>query len=110
MKLNQNLVRLLLSAVEASPEPVNLASLDFEGFTSSEIKFHCEELFDRGFIKGEVNKYIGSTDYIAFCLTPEGSAFLESLTTKKLSFLKKLLNPILHFARDVLVQSIANKF
>ena len=110
MKLNQDLVRLLLSAVEASPEPVNLASLDFEGFTSSEIKFHCEELFDRGFIKGEVNKYIGSTDYIAFCLTPEGSAFLESLTTKKLSFLKKLLNPILHFARDVLVQSIANKF
>ena len=89
---------------------MNLASLDFEGFTSSEIKFHCEELFDRGFIKGEVNKYIGSTDYIAFCLTPEGSAFLESLTTKKLSFLKKLLNPILHFARDVLVQSIANKF
>ena len=110
MKLNQDLVRLLLSAVEASPEPVNLASLDFEGFTSSEIKFHCEELFERGFIKGEVNKYIGSTDYIAFCLTPEGSAFLESLTTKKLSFLKKLLNPILHFARDVLVQSIANKF
>lgn len=110
MKLNQDLVRLLLSAVEASPEPVNLASLDFEGFTSSEIKFHCEELFDRGFIKGEVNKYIGSTDYIAFCLTPDGSAFLESLTTKKFSFLKKLFNPILHFARDVLVQSIANKF
>lgn len=110
MKLNHDLVRLLLSAVEASPEPVNLSSLDFEGFTRLEIDSHCEELFDRGYIKGEVNKYIGSTDYIAFCLTPEGSAFLESLTTKKLRFLKKLINPILHFVRDVLVQHFANKF
>lgn len=109
MKLNQDLVRLLLSAVEASPEPVNLASLDFEGFARSEIKFHCEELFDRDFIKGEVNKYIGGTDYIAFCLTPEGSEYLESLTAKKPGFLKKLLNPILHFVRDVLVQYFANK-
>lgn len=82
---------MLLSAVEASPEPVNLASLDFEGFARLEIDSHCEELFDRGYIKGEVNKYIGSTDYIAFCLTPEGSAFLESLTTKKLRFFKRLL-------------------
>lgn len=106
MKLNHDLVRLLLSAVEASPEPVNLASLDFEGFTRLEIDSHCEELFDRGFIKGEVNKYIGSTDYIAFCLTPAGSAYLKELNT---SGLKKFLYATKRFVRDLLIQYFSSK-
>lgn len=72
MKLNQDLVRLLLSAVEASPEPVNLSELTFDGFSTYDVRNHLKELFRRGYISGEVNKYLASTDYIASFLTPAG--------------------------------------
>ena len=90
MKLNQDLVRLLLSAVEASPEPVNLS----------------EELFRRGYISGEVNKYLASTDYIASFLTPAGSAYLKELNT---SGLKKFLYATKRFVRDLLIQYFSSK-
>lgn len=50
MKLNQDLVRLLLSAVEASPEPVNLSELTFDGFSSYDVRNHLKELFRRAIL------------------------------------------------------------
>lgn len=106
MKLNQDLVRLLLSAVEASPEPVNLSELTFDGFSSYEVRIHLKELFRRGYISGEVNKYLASTDYIADFLTPAGSAYLKELST---SGLKKLFYAAKHFVRDLLIQYFSSK-
>lgn len=91
MKLNQDLVRLILSAVEASPEPVNLSELTFDGFSSYDVRNHLKELFRRGYISGEVNKYLASTDYIASFLTPAGSAYLKELNTSGLNLLHLLL-------------------
>ena len=106
MKLNHDLVRLLLSAVEASPEPVNLSELTFDGFSSYDVRNHLKELFRRGYISGEVNKYLASTDYIASFLTPAGSAYLKELNT---SGLKKFLYAIKRFVRDLLIQYFSSK-
>ena len=106
MKLNQNLVRLLLSAVEASPEPLNLSELTFDGFSSYDVRIHLKELFRRGYISGEVNKYLASTDYIADFLTPAGSAYLKELST---SGLKKFIYAAKRFVRDLLIQYFSSK-
>lgn len=106
MKLNQDLVRLLLSAVEASPEHVNLSELTFDGFSSYDVRIHLKELFRRGYISGEVNKYLASTDYIADFLTPAGSAYLKELST---SGLKKFLYAAKRFVRDLLIQYFSSK-
>ena len=106
MKLNQDLVRLLLSAVEVSPEPVNLSELTFDGFSSYDVINHLKELFRRGYISGEVNKYLASTDYIADFLTPAGSAYLKELNT---SGLKKFLYAAKRFVRDLLIQYLSSK-
>jgi hypothetical protein len=92
--------------VEANPEPVNLSELTFDGFSSYDVRIHLKELFRRGYISGEVNKYLASTDYIADFLTPAGSAYLKELST---SGLKKFLYAAKRFVRDLLIQYFSSK-
>jgi uncharacterized protein DUF2513 len=90
MKLDMDLVRELLFALERKPGPWSLrrTEITIEGHDQTEIGYHLNRMYEAGFICGEVLRSTSTAEriieVIPFDLTWQGHQFLETVRDPEL--------------------------
>lgn len=86
MKRNMELVRDILLTIEDAKPFECIRNMKINGFDKQEIAYHCELLYQAGFIKDyhgeECNNYDGVIYFTVQDLTWEGQDFLETIREK----------------------------
>ena len=80
MKRDMELVRKILLAVEANPQPDNpMQELHVDGFSDLLVHHHVELLYNAGLLSALERKAIGLYEWYPICLTWSGHEFLDTI-------------------------------
>lgn len=81
MKRDMELCRKILFAIEEEYEDVAICNLSIDGYTMKQVAYHCNVLFDGGYIS-DYNAQYGDDEIYFFAvgsLTWEGHDFLDKI-------------------------------
>lgn len=118
MKLNQDLVRLLLLEIEDKTGPydsLELSDISIKDFSDEEILYTTERLLEAGYIKARLETTDLHRDQVIYSLTWDGHKFLDTVRdnvvwrrtndiVKKLSSVS--LSLILHIGEQVILDMV----
>lgn len=118
MKLNQDLVRLLLLQIEDKTgpyEPLELSDISIKDYSYEEILYTTERLLEAGYIKARLETTDLHCDHVIYSLTWDGHKFLDTVRdnvvwrrtndiVKKLSSVS--LSLILHIGEQVILDMV----
>lgn len=118
MKLNQDLVRLLLLQIEDKTgpyEPLELSDISIKDYSYEEILYTTERLLEAGYIKARLETTDLHRDHVIYSLTWDGHKFLDTVRdnvvwrrtndiVKKLSSVS--LSLILHIGEQVILDTV----
>lgn len=118
MKLNQDLVRLLLLQIEDKTrpyEPLELSDISIKDYSYEEILYTTERLLEAGYIKARLETTDLHRDHVIYSLTWDGHKFLDTVRdnvvwrrtndiVKKLSSVS--LSLILHIGEQVILDMV----
>ena len=79
MKLDKDLVRKIMLAVEASKDPNGLVELSLPGHDQAEISYHIMLLDEAGFVDAEDQSTLDGFEWQAKRLTYQGHEFLDTI-------------------------------
>lgn len=84
MKRDPDLIRKILTAIEAAPDSLNSTDIQIEGFSYHEIVYQIKLLLDKGLIRGKFRHSVdGEGVYWIERLTWEGHDFIEAARNEK---------------------------
>lgn len=118
MKLNQNLVRLLLLEIEDKTgpyEPLELSDISIKDFSDEEILYTTERLLEAGYITARLEPTKLQCNQVIYSLTWEGHRFLDTIRDNTVwrrtnDIVKKLssvsLSLILHIGEQVILDMV----
>lgn len=118
MKLNQDLVRLLLLEIEDKTgpyEPLELSDISIKDYSYEEILYTTERLLEAGYITARLEPTKLRCNQVIYSLTWEGHRFLDTVrdsavwrstkdVAKKMSSVS--LNIMLHIAEQVILDMV----
>ncbi len=118
MKLNQDLVRLLLLQIEDKTgpyEPLELSDISIKDYSYEEILYTTERLLEAGYIKARLKTTDLHRNQVIYSLTWDGHKFLDTVRdnvvwrrtndiVKKLSSVS--LSLILHIGEQVILDMV----
>jgi hypothetical protein len=95
MKLDKDLIRSVLLAVESYNAPRGWVMIEVHGHTDEEIAYHVEILAEAGFIEADNLSSLSSYDWRAKRLTYQGHEFLDTIRDSKVwSETKKIASTV----------------
>lgn len=118
MKLNQDLVRLLLLEIEDKTgpyEPLELSDIFIKDYSYEEILYTTEKLLEAGYIAARLEPTKLHCDQVIYSLTWEGHRFLDAVRDSAVwrrtnDIVKKLssvsLSLILHIGEQVILDMV----
>ncbi len=118
MKLNQDLVRLLLLEIEDKTGPydfLELSDISIKDYSYEEILYTTERLLEAGYITARLEPTKLSCNQVIYSLTWEGHRFLDTVrdsavwrstkdVAKKMSSVS--LNIMLHIAEQIILNKV----
>ncbi len=79
MKMDPELLRLLLLEIEKHEEPFAASEVEIDGYDSERIAYHAALLHDAGFLVGAEHHTVRGMNFVVQRMTFSGHEFLEAV-------------------------------